>query len=135
MYHTNFVNLPPGTAGCEDSSSGAESQSDSELDDDEIDKILLIVQSPDRPKHKKVERNDRSKSMREPKVQEWADQLNHQLYFYEQVHWHPMLNMFFCTKNGGYRKFDVWLVVCFLSPAQSCNVVVLRHDAHCLSIL
>lgn len=69
----------PGSLG--DDSSAA---SDSEFEDSDLDQIMVMVHSPGRPvKH---EGRDRTgfHMPRSKKMNQWADQINHELYFYEQ---------------------------------------------------
>lgn len=57
--------------------------SDSEFEDSDLDQIMVMVHTPNRPaKHDK----DRTgfHMPRSKKMNQWADQINHELYFYEQ---------------------------------------------------
>ena len=68
-----------GVAGTGDSEA-----SDSEFEDADLDQIMVMVHTPGRPvKHEK----DRTgfHMPRSKKMNQWADQINHELYFYEQV--------------------------------------------------
>eukprot|EP01135_Chromosphaera_perkinsii_P005453 Nk52_evm2s352 gene=Nk52_evmTU2s352 len=56
-------------------------ESDVELDDEDIDKILIVTQTPP-PKKQEKDRTADFKSKREI-TQEWADMINNGLYFYE----------------------------------------------------
>lgn len=67
-----------GVAGTGDSEA-----SDSEFEDADLDQIMVMVHTPGRPvKHEK----DRTgfHMPRSKKMNQWADQINHELYFYEQ---------------------------------------------------
>ena len=71
--------LTTGVAGTADSEA-----SDSEFEDADLDQIMVMVHTPNRPvKHEK----DRTgfHMPRSKKMNQWADQINHELYFYEQV--------------------------------------------------
>jgi la-related protein 1 len=70
--------LTTGVAGTADSEA-----SDSEFEDADLDQIMVMVHTPNRPvKHEK----DRTgfHMPRSKKNNQWADQINHELYFYEQ---------------------------------------------------
>ena len=67
--------------------SGSDSDWDSELDDADIERVVMFVHTPDRGKKGKVEQHDRTAAVntRQSKKLDWADQIDMELRHYERV--------------------------------------------------